>query len=478
MLSRFLRVFMLSFIVVLCASGLFFLLNFLSLQTDVERIVSNLRDSFENGNRTIANSRHWHSDCFIAAMVITRDESIMDLTISPKRIYGLEKPQICEGLKQLVYDSHLKHEYFMSVYYHQYLNGQRALLGFLLSFIGVETIRKIFFTACYSIVCTNIVILLTQIWIKFTGRNCSNMPNQKHEYLFEKSSLLIFSMGLLLFYDLPEAAASFRSAPTDVLLFAFLTAASCINFYRSGFLSRTLFFALFGTAIAYFEILHGAVTLAVALIIGVLSVQRTTGESKWTHLTVCAEALIAFGTGFLGCFVLKLAVVSLHFHLNMFSSFLDLLALRMTGRGRTSMPVELMDSPFGKNFFWRQEVSFGRVFRELAKEAAVFGFGFRRLGLWLVATALAINAFFAVLMPAKHKLVRAPQRLVGLIVSSLLIGLWYLVFLEHTQSHPRIMVRLLVWPIAVSGVLLVGWLSGMLFGVEQESDFEAHRAAR
>jgi hypothetical protein len=477
MSSRFLKVCMLSSTVALCTSGFFFLLNFLSLQTGLEHIVSHLRESFENKNQTIADSRYWHNDCLVAAMVITRDAPLSGLTISPKRIYGLKEPRICEGLSQLVYDGNLNREQFISVYYHQYWNGQRALLSFLLPVMKVETIRKTFSLLCYIIICINIVTLLTQLGIEFAHRKGSIISNEQNEYVFEKSALLSFSIALLLFYNLSEAAESFISAPTDVLIFAFLTAASWINFYQYGLLSRTLFFALFGTMIAYFEFLHGALPLAIALVIGVLCVQRTAGQSEWTRLTVCMEAVIAFGTGFVGCFVVKLVAVSLHFHLNMFSNFLDLIASRMTGRGRTSMPVELANSPFGRNFLEPQEVSFGSVFRKLAYQAAVLGFGFPRLGRWLVAAALGINVLFTILLIAKREMVRAPQRLFGLIVSSLLIGLWYLVFLEHTRVHSHLMVRLLVWPIAVSGALLVGWLSGVLFGVKRATELGADRVA-
>lgn len=463
--KRMLRTFLISLVGTFGTSMVFFLLNFLSLQmTDSENIRYHLKLSFENKNYPMARGgNNDFNDCLISAMTLLRNAPVGELTVSPLRIYGLQRPQdICRGLKQVVYDGFLSKDQYITVFYHQYLNGQRTIFSFLLDNMRVKDIRATLFAMCYLFLLLNLLLLVYQI-----GKELFHPPNGnyvhggnelKQEFLREKLSLVIFSLCFLSLYDLSEKADSFTSSITDIFIFTFLSMATLFNFLLLKFNVRVIFFTVFGALVAYFELLHGAVPLTIAVIIGVFCVQRIGGQSEMARFPLCLEALVAFLTAFVGCFVLKIITVNLVFPVNMVANFFDLLMYRMTGAERTiSVPEEI------RSYFTGHDASFLGMITGLSTGFGISGFGSKMLGYIVVISSVIILAFFTMLVLFKPRIFRTPPRIMGLIFSASIIGFWYLAFLEHTFEHPFFMSRLLVWPIAISCVLLMEGMGYFLY---------------
>ena len=454
---QLLRTVLISLVLAFGASMVFFLLNFLSLSmTDPENIRYHLKLSFENKTHPMARgSYNDFNDCLITAMTLSRNARVDELTVSPMRIYGLQRPQdICRGLKQLAYDGSLNKDQYITVFYHQYLHGSRTVLSFLLDSMRVKDIRTTLFAICYLILLLNLFFLFIQIGQELFNpqddlKNHAGTDLRK-EFFREKLSLVIFSLCFLFFYDLSGKADSFTFSFTDILIFSILSMATFFNSIHMRFLVRVIFFAGFGALLAYFELLHGAVPLAMAGIIGIFFVQRVGDQSEMVRYLVCIESFFAFLAGFLGCFVFKIIAVSIYFDVNMLTNFLDLLMFRMTGVARTtSVPEEI------RSYFVGYEASFLDMLISLKGQIPKLAFGSRKLGYMVVGSSGIILAFFTILLMIKPSMFRNPHQTLGLLFSNCFIVLWYVAFLQHTQEHPYFMTRLLVWPIASSCVLLM-----------------------
>ncbi|MGH6926081.1 MAG: hypothetical protein ACRED5_20335 [Propylenella sp.] len=420
-----------------CAVGLSgnYALNALLAALDKEPLRSTLRHAFEVGDLQIASALVGNSDLGVHQ---TTDCLIFDMasqeTIDPA-LYLLAGARTegasgyfgsnCAALRdRLIGDTVVRG----SNWYLRYLHGDRAVAILLLKFLSVRELRVTLKASCYGIFGLGIVMnLLLAVWPS-GGGSFSWRPDHV--------ALALIGVPFLTFFGIPYFGQSITMAPAAFVVGLFLMAVSVLVWLNRLTERTAVFLAIgYGLLTAYFEFLTGyapvgaCVLLALGAIIGSSRAMSLWQLTRWTTLTVGA-----FASALIGMFALH-QVVTAAFHplgKQILLSFLFALSVRMGGTtesagGEVITPISFTDLGNALLAHLPHLGVFG--------ETAAFGIILASLGLCLFLTCDILVSRLTLADKACFLLASG---------SFLPVGLWILLFKNHTVVHSSFMVRLLV----------------------------------
>lgn len=437
-----------SLVTALVATAFFLLLNAWAISLDPEPLRLRLRASFESPTRTIGKSKERFTDCLIPVMTLLDDGSVLQRSISAQRVYRQRRGGPCKALRQLVYDGAIDPDAYSTIDYHQYWVGQRVVMKTLVPLVGVGGLRALFRWSTYIVLIGGVLLCLR--WALGADRP------------FEPVALGLLLLSFLLFHDLGARAESFASGVTNLLIFSGLVATARLPLERWLERRTTLSLAAFGAVVAYFDLMLGAVLIGLVCLIAAISLAPRTAtadtaaglaDPRPRALVLCC---LAYVTGFSATMLLHVIAAEIVFDQQVLVFFWDQLSYRLWGGSRSTLPAEI-------NPMFNSNPSLSRLLTRYSERLGIIGFGSLVAGrALLLSTVLAHGAAIVTLVRKWSDLVER-YRYLGLLLSSLAIPIWYLVFLEHSQTHASLMIRLLSWNIGCAAVFVAaaaGWGRG------------------
>jgi len=381
-------------------------------------------------------------------MATLRRESAWQSIVTAERVYRKTRPQSpCTALEQLVRSGDLENDYIRHPY-HQYWIGQRLFVQALIPRLTVGGLRRSLLTLNLSLLAGG---LLFCFWL-----GLRNAPDDDRLPSWRTVSYAMVFASLLLFYGSIRQGASFTSAWPNALLY--LALIGSIRFplgrFRTGV--RVTLVAAFGAAQAYFALMFGTIGLGLAVVLLIAALDPRRGRSLTLDdrepeglAALILEVAVAYVTGALLTLLLHVAIADLAYPQNVIRGFFDMLAYRVSGNPRTTMAPELQE------LFTNNDPSFARMVQRMDTRMPLLGFGSAWAGRLLASGSLVVLIASAIRLFRWMGTLPHRSRVFGVLLSGWVVPVWYVVFLEHTQTHVRVMVRLWSWPIACAGILLL-----------------------
>ncbi|MDE2977769.1 MAG: glycosyltransferase family 2 protein [Acidobacteriota bacterium] len=107
--------------VTVVATALFLTLNWLAVGADPEPVADALRASLEHPERKLEDSAERFNDCLLSLMALDRGGTVIERTVSPRRVYSYTRPQRpCNALEQRLSRGAVDDSDYLTVFYHQY----------------------------------------------------------------------------------------------------------------------------------------------------------------------------------------------------------------------------------------------------------------------------------------------------------------------------------------------------------------------
>ncbi len=489
--------------VTLAATAIFLGFNWLAVRTDPEPAAEALRASFAHPERTLADSSERFNDCLLSLMTLDRHGSLVERTISPRRVYRFTRPQRpCEALGQRLDHGAVDDTDYLTVFYHQYWAGQRVMLRAALPTLGVDGTRRLLAALTFGLLGLGIVAgLAVAAGIAGMRRTAMvhrvragaseagslrreaerSVPEQpdgpngvagvcsgpasllrrflphpqgdrdRRQVLFQSLALAATLGCLALFLDLDDRAGSFTTGASNVLTLAVFLAVPALRIARWMPGAQVVLFSAFGALIAWHELLFGSSVVALVAVLLSLAAAPPPDHAQarsWRRalLARCTAALV-------GClsavFLLRVLVAEVVFREPVLFKFWDQLAHRLHGAPRSSIHPDI-------DPFYAGRPSIERFLERLENHLGMVG-----LGSPVLAIALVILAAVTLLAASLTVLYRwwrldDPWRWAGILAAGWAVPAWYAIFFAHTLAHAPVALRLVALMYAAAAVLAIG----------------------
>ena len=422
--------------------------GWLAIHTDANRLRANIARGIANGAIPVTDTPDPHgaagihplNECLIYLMVGLRSSDRFRNALSPlapiefrndspKRATG-GLPAICPKLRAWALTGRAT---FPVAYYDRYLHGHRLLATLTVLTLGARRTRVLLTDLCYMLVIGLVFVNLAGIPARLGRRMPSTTllpPHVRH------LSFAVIGLWLLCADGMPAFAPLLSHAPSMILLFVLLLLGGCLDWQHMPIGRMEYVMAAFGTLTCIFEFLIGSLPLmagAVLLIVGC-----AVGRGSWRQEgRRPADAMVAFGTGFLAILVIKQIVV-VAVDPDEFFAFMQSLAVRMGSRPH--------------DWGVAQHIGLRTVMDALRWKLDVI-LPLPERWRYVIVLATAAQGVVSILVTVRAR--RDLMPLVLFTLSAAMPLLWYPLFPDHTVEHARFMVRMLVWPMGMASVLMI-----------------------
>jgi len=294
------------------------------------------------------------------------------------------------------------------VWYDRYILGQRALAQLLLSHFSVQTAASIVKAAAFS--AFGLVLILA--WRK------------------EAFAICVIAALFLLFYGLGQFGGKLYFAPLDVTHAMVLLVALYRPFGTAPLGSLVVVGA---TLIAVFEVLTGGIPIALVLVALLTGLSAPDQRSFWQRVLIL---MIAFAVAAVGCFVLKLAIVSVYGGTNAFAEHFDALLYRLRG----DFSREADPSMFERLSHYATDIRIIAVLYLIAVYAywsLLIGWGSPIFGMILVMAGVSSLVIGTMLFfkQRRDSSERFPPALSGCWLAFRIAIAWVVLFWQHSLTH-------------------------------------------
>ena len=319
--------------------------------------------------------------------------------------------------------------------YSRYIHAFRLPAYLLLAMVDVGVIRHLYRWLAFGVLLLLLVLhLLGMLWWVESTDDRARVGAQVRQGVFFVTLALCF----MRFYGLHLFAPSLTHAPSDILIFVAIAVVSLLNITRLSDRGLCILCGLFGAGAFAFDFLHGALPLGLAVLIGCVAMKAEQHSSAGQRAMAVFLAGSSFVVGAGAALLTKIVTVAVTFGPQAMTDFVAQLHYRMTGGGFPLLVLwrRLTESLEGIFF---EDVYLSRVLLLGTGACLIIAYG---IALACATRAAAVQAH-------------------GLVVSVLVIGLWYVVFRNHSVIHAGIMVRLLVWPLTATAGMIIVAVSGV-----------------
>jgi hypothetical protein len=319
--------------------------------------------------------------------------------------------------------------------YSRYIHAFRLPAYLLLEKFEVGAIRRLYRMTAFGVLVMILVIhLLLMLW---RAESADARPRDGAQVI-QGVFFVMLSLIFMRFYALELFAPSLTHAPSDILIFVALAVMSLLPITRTS--SRRLcgLCGIFGALVFALDLFHGALPLGLAALLGCIAmkVDRQSAAEQIATTVFLAGASFVVGAGV--ALLVKLVTAAVTFGPQAVTGFFAQLHHRMTGGG---VPLSAIWIRLSENL----EVIFFED--ERSSRALLVVTGLLLIGAYSMARARATRA--------------AAVQAHALLLSVLVIGVWYLVFRSHSVIHAGLMVRLLVWPLTATAGMVIVAVSGV-----------------
>lgn len=422
----------------------FLVLTYAALPADRALYVDRVEEAFASQVLPTSGrdwSTHVQTDCIGLSSVVPPYETILKETIAVKTI----------GFCAELYN-YLKGEVNPAPrYYNRHLHGWRVVWLHGLKILSVRDVFRLVFS-------TGIILLFVIAALSARRVLLSNNAYESPQaHYTRKNAWAVLALGLsfALFFGWDQFGSRITHGLWGIALFGFIGLSQLVNFRELSPLRFAALFAGFGALVAHLDFFNGAAPLGLATVIGVIALQSDYSEDNvcfWRPIFVGAAG---FFLGFVSCFALKLVSIAPIFGFSVVTDFFGRLEYRVGGSYQDTIDIykalEYGIDPRGKATYSLSTISF--LAAKLAYSSTSIAFGSRAFGIAILALGTLALILGAVTQFVMHKEPRQTRVVVALLLSVFVIPLWYVLFLQHTVIHTRYMVRILVWIIAVGGML-------------------------
>jgi hypothetical protein len=415
-------------------------------------IIVHIRSSFTNGalqehDWLWKNDRlgvNQYNDCLLIQMFFFRRDAWVD-TVAPMVVFNDwpvplwadngEEISECAIARSAAFseaplDLYPTQSYFA---YGRYIHPFRLPAYLLLEQFDVGAIRRLYRMMAFGVL---VMILMTQLLLILWRAERADERPREGDHVRQGVFFVVLSLILMRFYAIELFALSLAHAPSDILIFVAIAVIALLNLTSTS--SRRLcgLCGIFGALVFALDFLHGALPLGLAALIGCVAMKADRHSSAGQIATSAFLSGSSFVVGAGVALFIKIVTLAVTFGPQAVTGFFLQLHYRMTGRG---FPLSALWRRLSENL----EVIFFEDYR--CSRALLFATGVVLIVAYGIALARATRA-------------SAVQAHV-LLLSVLVIGVWYLVFRNHSVIHASFMVRLLVWPLtATAGMVIVAVL--------------------
>lgn len=448
--------------VTVVATALFLTLNWLAVGADPEPVADALRASLEHPERKLEDSAERFNDCLLSLMALDRGGTMVERTVSPRRVYRYTRPQRpCDALEQRLSRGAVDDSDYLTVFYHQYWAGQRVMLQWLLPPLGVDGLRRTLQVLTFGLIGLGFFAALTRSVLLFTGRQPEGDSHEGageskrwRENLFQAIALAALFLCLFLFLDLDRRAGSFTTGASNVLTLALLIAVPVLRIadWKPG--PQVLLFAGFGAAIAYHELLFGSALIGLVCVLLALATAPPPGHATVAVARDWWRALyLRCGGAYVGCvsavFLLRVVIAEFVFQEPVLFKFWDQLTHRLYGAPRSSIHPDI-------DPFYASRPTMERFLERVGNNLGTVGFGSSAVAFILIGGAALTLIAGTVFVLNRRRSLEEPWRWLGILAAGWCVPAWYVVFSAHTMAHVPVIVRLLALPYAAAAILIVG----------------------
>lgn len=426
------RILLISALSLIVLFGLDFLCH---ATTDPSRLADRIEEAFRQGalietgyaGNDIRRGTHQFNDCLILQSTLLGRDDLAGW-IASATVIGDENP--CGRLRQLV-EGRLPES--VAVYsYHRYLFGARPFVAWLVGAVDLDLVRATLLVWVYGLFSSTAALSL----LALSGWYRGPMRGYSREFLVGVGSI---SIVFVLFYRLQHFAQTFGHGFSELIIGLYL-----LSSLLAGRRAEWIRAALFGTLVAWFELLTGPALIGMLL---VLYLAVLTEDAAEQNLAFFRRALISCAT-YGGTLVTTLAMktlVAAILYPDAAGDFFKHLAIRMQIHLLFGTPVP----PAWKNaenmtFYGPMEVleALRKFLPSLAYDTG-----------W-ASTAVVTAAALASVGGLTLGFVRQRATSCLLVGGSLaLLPLWYFAFANHTVIHGFWMVRMIAAGLAGAALL-------------------------
>ncbi len=417
-------------------------------------ITAHIRSSFTNGalqehDWLLKNDRlgvNQYCDCLVIQMFFFRRDAWADTVAPivvfndwPVPLWADNGEQISEcaiaraaAFSDTPLDLYPAQSYFP---YSRYIHAFRLPAYLLLEKFDVGAIRRLYRMLAFGVL---VMILVTQLLLTLWRAERADDRPRESDHVIQGVFFVILSLILMRFYGLHLFAPSLTHAPSDILMFVAIAVMSLLNITRTSDRMLCGLCGIFGALVFALDFLHGALPLGLAALIGCVAMKADRQSSAGQIATAVFLAGSSFVVGAGTALLVKLVTVAGTFGPQAVTGFFLQLHYRMTG-GR-----------FPLSDIWRR----------LSESLEVIFFEdlyFSRALLFVTGLLLIVAYGIALAYATRAAAIQAHV----LLLSVLVIIVWYLVFRNHSVIHAGVMVRLLVWPLTATAGMVIVAVSGV-----------------
>jgi len=378
--------------------------------------------NYAHGNTMIGS--HQYNDCLILGMAINQPNSLArELSISPL-VPAVPKAgdprgapdyyRPCVALRHLATGDS---DVVSAAYYHRYLHGQVVLTRYLLPLIGVAGMRDLYKNAQSAILIFGFSIALVRLVRTRSG-------------IFVGFALTFACFAC--WFGIGDFGQSLGHAPSDMLILIYLVFL-CLSAGRVWSVKAlTAAAAAFGALTMILEMLTGGLPLGVAVVVGTSAMVCRRSASPQDLMDITVRALVAFVAAAATCLVLKMAASVAVFGPTVLADYSQQLGVRMALTKGGAVPIS--------SFLFFEKLIAG--LSGLAEHSRLLAGG-------AIAVAIAGGAWGLRSVLRSRASPADRLRAILLVLSTLVIVLWFPLFWQHTIEHSWFMDRILVWIIVV-----------------------------
>jgi hypothetical protein len=412
-------------------------------------ILTHIRTAFANG---ALQERDWlpaydrlginqYNDCLLVQMFVFRHDAWAD-TVAPIVIFndwpetlradnGQQISECAIARSAAFSDTPLALYPAQSYYaYGRYIHAFRLPAYLLLEKFDVGVIRQFYRATAFGVLG---MILITQMLLILWRIQQAGDSIRDGDHIIQAIFFIMLSMILMRFYGLAQYSPSLTHAPSDILIFVAIAVISVLNISRISVWMLCALCGIFGALVFALEFLHGALPLGLAALIACIAMKADRQSSARQIATTVFVSGSSFVVGACAGLLIKIMTLALTFGPQAVIGFFSQLDYRMRGG---EGPLSDVPESLGQNLH------------------LIFFEDYRISKAFLFATGLLLIVAFGIVL-ARATQALAVQALV-LLLSVLVIVVWYSLFRNHTVIHAFFMVRLLVWPlIATAGMVII-----------------------
>lgn len=379
------------------------------------------------------NGIHRH-DCLIWTSLIAPVPDLLTQVLRTPRLTAAEQPldprapsnPDCQAVAQVLAGvPGAKPE---MVFYDRYILAQRALAHVLLSYFSVQTASSIVKAVAFSA----FGLALVLAW---------------REKAF---AICVMSALFLLFYGLAHFGGMLYFGPLDATHALVLLVAVYLPFGTVSLRSLVAIGATYGSLVAAFEVLTGGIPLAFALI-SILTGLSALDQRSFLHRVLLL--MFSFAVAFVGCLVLKLAIVSLHGGVNAFAEHFGPLVHRLHGDFVLEADPVLIErlSQYTTDM---RIIAMLYLIVTYGYWSLIIGWGSPIFGIILVITGTTSLVIATVYVFRQEQDLdgRLPAALSGCWLAVGVAIAWVMLFWNHSLLHAFFMARLLIIPLLCGAV--------------------------